>query len=707
MPVSTTESGVLVQGDGIVTEFFFYFGAATRASVKVGEVTTSGVNELPLADYTVTLNSGNLGGKVDFVTAPSSGVTLYIFRATPQTQLVGITSQNKYDPKVVQGVWDKLTFLVQELSGRTDRALLVPPGAAPADLLDNIFIAEADALQAAQDAAASAAEAALYDGPKADTIAIAKTITAGMVPVGGYLRITDIGAVWQRAPDATPVVNNYPLQFAGGPKWFVLKTPTGENSAIARGVPSDGTNAAAALTSMFSQGGGRYSGGGETFTVTDTFTVPSKSHLSGFSFEGSTGGDGTIVLPSGLDGLALEGVYARMTSGHLLGVSNTDAKDVLITGWNVQTERYPVLINDFGGALFSTMDGLIVANSFLKSDKSDPIELNAYEGYSKNFVGSGLILEAGLSGTSNASGFAYGNASWQYSVLSGAVIKGSRKQAIQIEDRQRGTVVNAVSGHGIKEHGIVVVSGGVSAPVYGDQDPIIATSIHMTHAGTKTAYFGIQAAFGIDGTLELNNFSNSYYKGFGALAYLGGNPSLAPAGPYVPQIVDNVVGDDLDCGIHAAERAIHLGTVTLRETPLLAKAGGGARLGTFVSKTTPTTILQKIGGQPNGVTMRGFIFPVPITHVSGLTDHNLFDLPTRMLGQITLSSNGANRFFYTATMKWDGSALTVSDSTFHASGGSYAFALKAAGGKLQFTMNSASASTDPCLVEFDGVFYKA
>jgi len=73
----------------------------------------------------------------------------------------------------------------------------------------------------AEEAAASAVEAALYDGPKADTMTIAKTVTSPMVPVGGYLRIVDVGAVWQRAPDATPVVDGYPLQFAGGPKWYV------------------------------------------------------------------------------------------------------------------------------------------------------------------------------------------------------------------------------------------------------------------------------------------------------------------------------------------------------------------------------------------------------------------------------------------------------------------------------------------------------
>ena len=75
----------------------------------------------------------------------------------------------------------------------------------------------------AADAQASAIEAALYGGFRQPNIAGAKAVTAGMIPVGANLWIEDIDAVWQRAPDATPIVNDYPMQFIpGGPRWFAV-----------------------------------------------------------------------------------------------------------------------------------------------------------------------------------------------------------------------------------------------------------------------------------------------------------------------------------------------------------------------------------------------------------------------------------------------------------------------------------------------------
>ena len=93
-------------------------------------------------------------------------------------------------------------------------------------------------IQAAADAQASAVEAALYGGFRQPNIAGAKAVTAGMIPVGANLWIEDIDALWQRAPDATPIVNGYPLQFSGGPKWFVLPKD-GSLYGAAAGVISD------------------------------------------------------------------------------------------------------------------------------------------------------------------------------------------------------------------------------------------------------------------------------------------------------------------------------------------------------------------------------------------------------------------------------------------------------------------------------------
>lgn len=76
----------------------------------------------------------------------------------------------------------------------------------------------------ASEAAASAIEAALYDGPKIDAFPELASVTAAMVDVGGLLRCIELGVVYERAADATPVVNGYPLDYSGsgGLKWYVV-----------------------------------------------------------------------------------------------------------------------------------------------------------------------------------------------------------------------------------------------------------------------------------------------------------------------------------------------------------------------------------------------------------------------------------------------------------------------------------------------------
>ena len=165
MTVSNTQAGVTRTADGLVTEFSFSFQADDASHVKVSEIVENLVlTPLAPGDYSVTLAPDGVGGKVLITPALASGKVIYIYRNTPRTQLVGVSSQQKYDPKVVGGVWDRLTFMIQELTAEVARATLAAPGQDPADFVASIL--------ANRDAAAASAALAQAWATKAQGVEV-------------------------------------------------------------------------------------------------------------------------------------------------------------------------------------------------------------------------------------------------------------------------------------------------------------------------------------------------------------------------------------------------------------------------------------------------------------------------------------------------------------------------------------------------------
>lgn len=169
MAVSTTEAGVKRIGNGTTTVFSFSFEGTNAAEIKVSNIVGSAL--VPITSgFTVSLNPGGNGGNVTFTTAPANNQEFYIFRETALTQLVSVSSQQKYDPNVVEAVWDKLTFISQELKAEVDRAVKVVPGSSGDDLLLQIEQAAATAT-AAQNAASASAVAAAESAADAEAVA--------------------------------------------------------------------------------------------------------------------------------------------------------------------------------------------------------------------------------------------------------------------------------------------------------------------------------------------------------------------------------------------------------------------------------------------------------------------------------------------------------------------------------------------------------
>jgi len=160
MTVSTIDAGVIRIGNGVTTAFPFAFEARVATEVKVETVTDIITVPVDPNDYVVTLEPDGIGGTVTFLVAPANLVKLYVYRETAFTQLVSVASQQRYDPEVAEGVWDKLTFLAQELAAELGTAVKTAPGEDPDTLIASLLAAEEDARLAADEANASAVAAA-------------------------------------------------------------------------------------------------------------------------------------------------------------------------------------------------------------------------------------------------------------------------------------------------------------------------------------------------------------------------------------------------------------------------------------------------------------------------------------------------------------------------------------------------------------------
>lgn len=160
MTVSNVESAVIRIGDGVTVDFDFDIEAISAASIKVGYIVGITVVAADPADYSVSMNGGLTGGVVTFLVAPVLGEKLYIYRETDKTQVVSVSRQQGYNPAVVERVWDKLTFIMQELSTAVKRAVKTGPDADPDQLIADLENARVDALAAAAAAEADAIQTA-------------------------------------------------------------------------------------------------------------------------------------------------------------------------------------------------------------------------------------------------------------------------------------------------------------------------------------------------------------------------------------------------------------------------------------------------------------------------------------------------------------------------------------------------------------------
>ena len=133
MPISTTarKTSPFV-GNGVITNLPFAFKVFAASDLEVVRTTISSGAQSTLVlttDYTVTLNADqdvSPGGTVVLNSALAATYTVVVVSKIPLTQSVALTNAGGFFPRVLNGVFDRLAALIQQIYERTGRAPMLP-----------------------------------------------------------------------------------------------------------------------------------------------------------------------------------------------------------------------------------------------------------------------------------------------------------------------------------------------------------------------------------------------------------------------------------------------------------------------------------------------------------------------------------------------------------------------------------------------------
>ena len=133
MTISTTDSRISYNGNGVTTVFAFPYRFLANADLVVVEVSSTGVETVKTltTDYTLTGAGDDAGGSVTMLVAPASGTRLVIYRDTEVVQETDYTSGDAFPAESHERALDRLTMILQEktpgAAGAT-RAIQIPIG---------------------------------------------------------------------------------------------------------------------------------------------------------------------------------------------------------------------------------------------------------------------------------------------------------------------------------------------------------------------------------------------------------------------------------------------------------------------------------------------------------------------------------------------------------------------------------------------------
>ena len=186
MTISTTESRISYNGNGVATVFSFPYRFLANGDLVVLAVSSTGVETTKAltTDYTLTGAGDDAGGSVTMLVAPASGTRLIIYRDTGITQETDYISGDPFPAETHERALDRLTMIAQEIGSDADRSIKVPVGdssslttvlPAAANRLDKFIVfdsvtGETELSTVTQTQVASAVAAAYAAGSTADAV---------------------------------------------------------------------------------------------------------------------------------------------------------------------------------------------------------------------------------------------------------------------------------------------------------------------------------------------------------------------------------------------------------------------------------------------------------------------------------------------------------------------------------------------------------
>jgi len=127
MTITTTIAKNSYSGNGSTTVFAYQFKILAQTDLQVILRAATGAETVQeiTTHYTVSGVGASSGGNVTFGSAPASGVTVLIRRATTQTQTVDLVENDPFTAETVETAFDRSIILSQELQEQVDRSIKI------------------------------------------------------------------------------------------------------------------------------------------------------------------------------------------------------------------------------------------------------------------------------------------------------------------------------------------------------------------------------------------------------------------------------------------------------------------------------------------------------------------------------------------------------------------------------------------------------
>lgn len=132
MTVTTTLDRQYFNGDGTNKVFPFNFSYFNSGQIYVWLVAADGTMtpQVLTTDYSLVGGLPVVAGTVTMIVAPPIGTRLLIRRVIAETQPTSIRNQGAFFPEIHEGVFDRLTMLIQQVGSQStvgaDRAIRIP-----------------------------------------------------------------------------------------------------------------------------------------------------------------------------------------------------------------------------------------------------------------------------------------------------------------------------------------------------------------------------------------------------------------------------------------------------------------------------------------------------------------------------------------------------------------------------------------------------